>query len=281
MIAKPSIGNDAINWNHPHTDGLVLASVINNNGLVLNDLVCDNNISLIDTAYTNEGIEATVSGSYGLINNTNEKIFNDNVGTIIMYLKNYSSFDDSLRHNIFGVNFTGTSTPGIFIRKDANNVVNLYSSCSTHYNALTVKEENFPNWETGNQIAFQWDKNNYIFDDKELAINVDGFYVYPRLSVVITPWTNFIFPQNVGFLNQYTDDTNPFDGECKYLYIYDRILTADELSSIYLNPYAMFYKPNMLCNLFGAYSSSIIAKKNKILWCKCCTDWNRIINYVR
>ncbi len=262
MIIKPAIGNDNINLEHPHTDGLVACYNMNDNGNVCSDMLRNkHDIPLIGTSWETNGLQANANNEYGLLDNTGNNVINSNVGTIVMRFKSLSIFDDGAERFLIDNESLGFRRFTLYKAAGNKLIFSVRDNVATHRVRLIAAQ--VPTWKTDVQIALIWRNDKVIWDAKGMVFNINGVHIVPFDSALAESWNTFTLIDTIVAMNS-TNFARSANGTMEYLRIYNKILSEETLKDIYENPYAMFYKPNMLCNLFGAFSSGILTKQNQI-----------------
>lgn len=191
-----------------------------------------NNISLVNTSWVGDGIEADGNGEYGSIDNTDDAVCNLSAGTLILHVTSNSPFNASVE-TFFGYN----SNYSILIQKVSSSLNIYIRDTSWHY--VRILPASLPDWTSGQQIAFQWDVDNVIHDGKNLAINVDGSYITPSASGLATSWAVMPTPSTLSVANELPGGNYNFDGVIEYLMLYSDVKTAGELLTISNSPRAV------------------------------------------
>lgn len=242
MIQKPLRTPCVLNRSHPHAKGLKASYLANDYGCAnMVDYYGENTVSLTGTSWGDEGLVCTTASHYGLLTNTSASVVDSDCGTISMYFKSYSAITDGVAHSLFGQRAAVGDEGDFIIVKQPTNVFafGFDDNVGVHY--VAIANTDIPNWQTGSQITVQWDTNNVIYDNKNLAINIDGEYKTPSASVNATSWNSFTVATNLSVLNDYEDLANRFaNGVLKYMHIWDYVVPVGMLKDIKVNPYSMY-----------------------------------------
>ncbi|HUX57160.1 MAG TPA: hypothetical protein VMV77_09305 [Bacteroidales bacterium] len=191
-----------------------------------------NNVLLTNTTWTDEGLKANDNGEYGVVDNTDESLFNLSAGTVIVKFKSQYLFTNGDDHVLFGNN---VGQGGILLRKWGNNLLYAYiiDDFGEHYVGITGA--NVPSWQTGTQIAMLWDRSSVIYESINMAINIDGLHVNGSDISSAKSWNAIPCPTLFGILNNYNDSSMDAGGESNYMYIFNTVKTEAELIKINAN----------------------------------------------
>lgn len=226
-----------IDQNHAHVSGLQAAYIFNN---TCKDYRGNFNLNPVTGTY-DTGLRTDANGEYANLDNTAQVVGPD-VGTIVLKFTSDSAFTDSATRNLFGSWFDTSSTVGDFsLVKIAGNILLFYIFDIDYANRhhVYLNPASIPNWQTGTQISILYDKDNVIYDSKNMAFNIDGSFVTPSGSKDADGWGTYTV--NDLYVGNNKKDTNEFaNGVIEYLYIYNTVLSAATLTDIYGSPYAMF-----------------------------------------
>lgn len=235
MDSRPTIPVE-IDQNHAHVTGLQAAYIFNNS---CKDYHGNFNLSLVNGTY-DTGLRCDATGERADLDNTAQVVGSD-IGTVVLKFTSDSVFADSASRGLFA-NWGGSNDEGdFFIFKNSANTLLMGFVDDTGSHRIVIGSSDLPNWQTGTQIAMQWDQSSTIYDSKNIACNVDGSYVTPGGSTSPTSWNSF----TVGDIDAGNDNASGSgaffaNGVIEYLYIYNTVLSEATLADIYSSPYAMF-----------------------------------------
>lgn len=190
-----------------------------------------NDIFSINTSLVPKGLQTDANGEFGALNNTGEILVNADTGTIITYVQSYSAFSDSAIRVIFGRNGPTAAAGDFAIAKNNDNNFYIIMAAGETPSYALYNASHFSNWQTGQQLAILWDRNNSPY----IALFIDGKFQNPNSSAGL-PWSDFTVNSNLAVLNDILDTTRYFNGVCSFMYIYNRVLSEEEIRSIYLDP---------------------------------------------
>ena len=193
-------------------------------------------IALTNISYVGNGIEANANGEIGVFDNTSQ-IINLRKGTLVLKYKSNTIFADGANRFIFGILGPSNDSGDFYLFKNINDLYFLFhDGVGLHY--IIIQSAKIPNWNNGTQIALQWDKDTIIANGDKMAFNIDGSYVVPDLSGNETSWVDNALSNNIGILNDYGDQNGDrfANGIIDYLYFFNNIKTASELSEIEADP---------------------------------------------
>lgn len=237
---KPLQSPCRINMAHPHAQGLVFCSL-------LNDYGCKSTLNHIDyNSFGVNGGEFLENGfvsdgaNHGIIlTNTNARYIGSSVGTLIMGFKSFSVMTDNTQRYLFG-RFGGVWSEGdLGITKTSENKLFCTFRDSSTHRYIRIENNRLPTWTTFTQIAYQWRVSQHIYDDKNLAININGSYLIPDLSRKANVLLSSNMADNYSIGNDYSDMSQYANGVIYYIYIYNEVLSEVLLKDIYNYSYAM------------------------------------------
>jgi len=237
---------------HPHADGLVASYLFNERGGKVFDYTRNqNDLSITNATWAANGLQFDASGEYASLDNTNQAV-NTESGTITIYFKSLSTFNDNLTRTLLG-SYAGAIGLGTFvlIKAGANALMFIIHDGTSHY----IRRDSAPiNWQTGFYLTIQWDRQNAIYGGYNMAFNYDGKYITPDIVSNATSWNNYTINTPFGVGNNALKTSNHSNGIISEICIYNKVLNETELKNRYNNPFAMYYQPsNVFLNLMGAY----------------------------
>jgi hypothetical protein len=262
LAKKPHRSPCYLNRIHPHANGLRAAYLFNDNGSKVWDFTRNGNVlDVVNASWVAEGMQFDANGEYAELDNTGQ-IVNSEAGTIILYFKSLSAFNDNAIRSLFGYYVWEGS---LCLQKYSNNLLYVLlvdGGGASHY--VYFDSTKVPNWTTGTCIAVQWDRQNVIYDSKNIAMAVNGEYKTPTNSAGATSWPTYTINSNWYVGNNAGGTTQHCNGIISYCDIYNRVLNETELKNIYKKPYKMFQAPSsqMYLNLLGSYKSGLQIKQN-------------------
>jgi len=252
LLAKPLETPAYLNMLHPHADGLVASYLFNERGGKVFDYTRNQNyLSITNATWAANGLQFDASGEYASLDNTNQ-VVNSQSGTITIYFKSLSAFNDNGARTLFG-SYSGAVGVGAFVlvKTAANALMFIMHDGTFHYirmNSAPVK------WQTGFYLTIQWDRQNAIYGGYNMAFNYDGKYITPDTTLNATNWNNYTINTPLGVGNDITATTNHCNGIISEGNFYNKVLPESTLKSLNDNPYSMYYQPsNVFLNLMGAY----------------------------
>lgn len=231
------------------SDGLVAGYLLKDTSIVATDFTGNgNSIALTNTSWVDGGLKSDSIGEHGVLDNTDSKVVNTAVGTIILKFTSLSAFNDATSRVLFGVL---TSGKGRFVLEkgaDGRLWIMMWDNLNNHYiNFLSAK---IPNWQTGTQISFLWRNDSAIWNSDNMVCNIDGAHVTPSAANRETGWNVFSTLSNLGFLGNATG-TSFANGTMEYAYYFNQLKTEEELATEYNYPGSIFY------DFAGAINSSV------------------------
>jgi len=243
MIGKPANIGCYLNKEHPHADGLVASYLFHEKTGKLVANYCRNETDSLYAEWTPYGAKADSNAKYGVIDNTGEKLINSAKGTIVCGMRSQSAFDEGVLRKYFG---NSTSGAGLFrIYKNTGNTLIFMLEDSVGVHWIKNISSSFPNWTTGNQVSFLWNRTQVIKSIYNMVISVDGVHETPNSHYLATGWNAFTVYDTMYQFNDQDLDAHS-NSELKYQYIYSKDLSERVLKSIKESPYEMFETPNVL-----------------------------------
>jgi len=248
ILKKPCETPSRLNLAHPYAQGLVASYLFNGQGSKVFDYTCNqNDLSITGASYVADGVQFDANGEYALLDNTNQ-VVNSDRGTILMYIKSYESFTDGILHFLFRCFSPGLD---ILLAKKADSTLQFY-----FYNGLTVRYIKIAEpegWESGVLIGAHWDKDNKVFDGiRNFAISVNGEFKTITSASNSNALDSFTVPDM--YLFNHSDENLPFDGVCKFAYLYNCNIPLETVKSIHKDPYSMY---NVYSNVMFSFFFSV------------------------
>jgi hypothetical protein len=232
-----------INLTHEHADGLVAAFRSQYSGHKAIDYTGrKNDMPITGAEWTAEGLGFDANGEIATLDNTNQ-IINSEAGTIILEFKSLSTFNDGVLRVYFG-NFGGAWNVGDFVLIKVSNVLYFFlcDNVTTHY--IGFNSSFFPDWESKNFIALQWNRQEAIYEGLSLALWTNGSYITPS-ALSGTSWNTYTVHSSIGIGNDAGNTNNESNSIFSDVRIHNKVLKTSILKDIYENPEDM-YKSNYL-----------------------------------
>ena len=247
MIQKPLATPLILKKEHPWVKDLVACYVMNDYGCKsVSDLYSLNNsLSLTNTTWVQDGIEIKNNGEFGIFNNSNQLI-NSTCGTILLYFKALTPFNEVVKRSYFG---NSTSGIGQFIiyKNTGNELIFLFQdNIGVHW--IKNNSSYFPSWTDGFQLGILWDKNTVI-GGYNLSFSVNGINIAPHQASSAYSWNTFTIYSNLGILNNIDGLTNS-NAICKYMYIFNTTLSENKQKLFFQNPFDIFYSQEEIYSSF-------------------------------
>lgn len=192
----------------------------------------EHDIVLTNTTWVADGLGAKVPSARGNLSNIGNTVLNSQAGTVVFYFVSDSAFGDGINRRVFGNSASGLGQ--FYLYKNTSGFL-YFSFYDTSYHYVSNKVATFPHWSTtGHQIAIVWDRSSAVFGAHNMIINVDGVHVTPFSSAGTTSWSSFSVNTDLGVLNDHVG-TFYANGAMAYQYIFNKALTATELTAINAN----------------------------------------------
>lgn len=254
LLDKPFSMPTTLQKDHEQAENITASYLFNDQDA--SDYVDGNDLAVSGATWTEDGIKFVNSGDIITLDNTGDNVINSDYGAICMYIKSFSSFDDSVSRY-----FIHNASGSILIRKHSNNVL-----IFRFYNGVTIRAVNyisssFPNWQTGTHLCFVWNKDRKVDNWYHLGLYIDGVLTNPYSVTNATALDSFSMSSDIGIGNLYPGGGNPMNCEIQNMDFYSKNTNEAKVLSLRDNPYAMYLSS---FPLFGFWAEEFVYTETKM-----------------
>jgi hypothetical protein len=245
MIIKPRLSCVKLNQTSVYSKNLEADYLFNHNGHKVIDFTKNKrHMDIVGADWYAGGLRFNASGERAEFDNT-DQIVNSEVGTIIIWFKGLGVLGGT--HKALFASYGLSTAQGVFaVFAYASNTLAFIFADNVTYHRIRISSSQVPNWQNGTMIAVAWNRTNDVFDNKKMAIAIDGQYKIPDLSTNASSYNSFTVNTPLYVGNDALDTTKHCNGIISDLSIYNKVFPEKMLKKIYTDNLERYRDVNLI-----------------------------------